>query len=93
MGSDQMAGGPAGTPAAVRWARLIVIIALTIGIPAGIIKCNVERRPYLDFVARRTAWQERCAPEVPEKYRRPAAICTRELDALLTEARLNGWTK
>ena len=76
----------------VKWGRLIAIIAIVVGIPAGIIACNEHYRPYRDWQARGHAWLERCDASVPPEHRRPADICARELTELLDEGRLNGWT-
>lgn len=77
----------------VKWGRLLVIIAIVVGIPAGVITCNTLRRPFLDWSERRDAWLARCGPDVAPEHRRPQAYCDRDGAALLAEARANGWAK
>ncbi len=75
----------------VKWGRLIAIVAVVIAIPAAVISWRQHQR-FVDWSDRRAAWLAVCKPGVQPRTKSDAD-CARELNALTTEAKSNGWMK
>jgi hypothetical protein len=78
-------------PPPVRWGRLILILAVVFGTPALVIQCNIHQR-FIVFEAKRADWHRRCDAYVKTALTDPVArACNEELNALVAEAKREGW--